>query len=74
MPDAQVWGEEGERKRERGRERKEHRYKTAADKSTREVSRIKFSFLFLIPLEQSMSRGLKVNLKSKTQPRALTEK
>lgn len=50
----------------RGGERSTNRCETAGDKST-EVSSIKFSFLFLIPLVQSISRGLKINLKSKTQ-------
>lgn len=60
---------EGEREREgggKGGERSTNRCETAGDKST-EVSSIKFSFLFLIPLVQSISRGLKINLKSKTQ-------
>lgn len=57
---------EGVREEEREGER-ENLSETAADKSTGEVSSIKFSFLFLLPLEQSISRVLKINLKSKTQ-------
>lgn len=70
-----VWREgDTQTEKEREREKGTPRGNRAADKSTRVVSSIKFSFLFLIPLEQSISRGLKINLKSKTQPKALTEK
>jgi hypothetical protein len=54
----------GRRKRRRGKERRGER---KPDKSMREVSSIKFSFLFLIALEQSIFRGLKIHLKFKTQ-------